>query len=469
MGNLIMGTTICWSGPAIPDLQKSPAQDGFNITDAEASWVGSLMPLGALIGGPIGGFLISRLGKKGAMFVNAAIFALAYLMLIIAPNIFLIYIGRFFCGIGTGISSLVCPVYVAEIAKPEIRGLLGSGVQVMVVIGVLLGISAGAVVSWRWLSIVCLSMDLIWAVLLMPIPESPAQLLSKMKYREARESLEWLRETIYVEEDYEEIQRSVEASQTRSAGIGDLLKMQNLLPFIISMYLMLGQQLSGMNAVLFYVDSIFEAAGSSLDSSIASIIVALVQVVATVLAAIFMDKLGRRVLLNTSSLFMVISITVLGAYFYIKFNEDNTALATKLQIVPLASLSIFVMAFSVGFGPIPWLMMSELFSPEVRGLASSIATCFNWTLAFLVTKCFSTMVEVLTEAGSFWVFGGITGLTFLFCLLFVPETKGKSLDAIQGMFRSSSPYFFNIGVWKWCCGGGQELDNQVLVEAEDPH
>jgi len=141
-------------------------------------------------------------------------------------------------------------------------------------------------------------------------------------------------------------------------------------------------------------------------------------------------------LLNLSSFFMLVSISVLGAFFYIKENLHNTALAEKLQILPVASLSIFVFAFSIGFGPIPWLMMSELFSGEVRGAASSIATTFNWTLAFLVTKFFSDLVAAISEAGSFWVFGGITGLTFLFCLLFVPETKGKSLGAIQEMFRS---------------------------------
>ena len=140
-------------------------------------------------------------------------------------------------------------------------------------------------------------------------------------------------------------------------------------------------------------------------------------------------------LLNLSSFFILVSISVLGGFLYIKENQQNTELAEKLQMLPVASLSIFVFAFSIGFGPIPWLMMSELFSSEVRGPASAIATTFNWTLAFIVTKFFSDLVAAISEAGSFWVFGGITGLTFLFCLLFVPETKGKSLGAIQGMFR----------------------------------
>merc|ERR1711936_929464 len=127
-------------------------------------------------------------------------------------------------------------------------------------------------------------------------------------------------------------------------------------------------------------------------------------------------------------------------------------LADHMSVVPLISLSLFVFAFSIGFGPIPWLMMSELFSPEVKSVASSISTTFNWTLAFLVTKFFTSMVAGVTEAGAFWVFGGFTILTFLFCFFFVPETKGKSLDEIQQLFRSDRPYFYSIGLWKACRG-----------------
>merc|ERR1712080_62817 len=119
-----------------------------------------------------------------------------------------------------------------------------------------------------------------------------------------------------------------------------------------------------------------------------------------------------------------------------------------MGMLPVVSLSLFVFFFSIGFGPIPWLMMSELFSPEVRSLASSISTTFNWTLAFIVTKFFSILVTEVTEAGAFWVFGGFTVTTFIFCFLFVPETKGKSLDDIQQMFRDPRPYFLNIGVWR---------------------
>ena len=465
MGNLVMGTCIGWSSPAGPLLAKPAQEDGFNLTDDQNSWVGCLMPAGALLGGQVGGLLMTKLGRKGAMMTGAALFAVSYLLLVVAPNVWVIYVGRFCTGVCTGICSIVCPVYVAETATPSRRGFLGSCVQLMVTFGVMLVVVVGVSGSWRWISICCLFMIAVWMVALVFVPETPAHYLGMKKYREARESLEWLRGTVHVEQEYEDILKSVEESANLSAGLGDLFKSANLAPFIISLWLMLGQQMSGMNAVMFYCVSIFEQSGSSMNSNVENIIIGGVQIVATVLAAVVMDKAGRRILLNLSSSLMVISIGVLGAFFYIADNLGDQDLAKKIEFVPVASLSLFVFAFSIGFGPIPWLMMSELFAPEVKSLASSISTTFNWTLAFLVTKFFTTMVAAVTEAGAFWMFGGFTVLTFLFCLFFVPETKGKTLDEIQQLFRSDKPYFLNIGPWRICKGEDSE-DRRAFVQEE---
>jgi hypothetical protein len=137
----------------------------------------------------------------------------------------------------------------------------GSCVQVMVTIGVLFAILVGVADSWRWLTIACLATVVLWALLLLAVPETPAHHLANRRYREARQSLEWLRGTVHVDAEYEDIQRSLEDSQTGTGsggGLSDLLKRQNLVPLIISLYLMLGQQLSGMNAVIFYVVDIFQ-------------------------------------------------------------------------------------------------------------------------------------------------------------------------------------------------------------------
>ena len=149
------------------------------------------------------------------------------------------------------------------------------------------------------------------------------------------------------------------------------MKPWNLKPLMISMILMFGQQLSGINAVIFFSVSIFKAAHTSLNSFIETIIVAIAMCVATLIASLIIDKLGRKMLLNISSFFMAISAAAMGVYFY--FQNHDAATAKTITFLPLVSLCIFVVAFSLGFGPIPWLMMGELFAPEIKGLASSIA------------------------------------------------------------------------------------------------
>jgi len=469
MGNFVMGTTIGWSSPANPLLEKSIEDGGFSLTVSEISWVGSLMPLGALIGGQVGGILMSKLGRKGAMLSGAAMFALSYLALVVAPSVYVVYAGRLATGVCTGVCSVVCPVYVAETATPSLRGLLGSCVQLMVTFGILMVTAVGCLGDWRWLSISCLLAIAVWSFCLLIVPESPAHYISSGRNADARDSLEWLRGTNHVDQEFYQIKRSIDEGSQLSAAVGDVFRSPNRAPFIISLCLMMGQQFSGMNAVMFYCVGIFQASGSTLNPNVANIIIGLVQVVATILAAAVMDRAGRRLLLLLSSSIMVISIGVLGVFFYIADNLHDDKTAEKIDMVPVISLSLFVMAFSIGFGPIPWLMLSELFAPEVKSIAASISTTLNWTLAFFVTKFFSNLVSCITEAGAFWMFGGLTVFTFLYCLLFVPETKGKSLDDIQLLFRSPKPYFLEMGVWKLlgCGSRGQEDRENILQEEEE--
>ena len=340
---------------------------------------------------------MSKLGRKGGMMVCSTLFCLSLLLLAAGQNAAMIYTGRFCTGVCTGIASIICPTYVAETATADKRGFLGSCVQLMVTLGVLEVIVVGACGSWRWTTISCLVMCLLWIGCLFFVPETPVYYLTKKQYREAREALEWLRGTDNVEEEFEMIVKGLdERAEAGSAGPLDLFKSGNLAPFVISMWLMLGQQFSGMNAVMFYAQRIFEDTGSSMNSNVENVIIGLVQVISTVAAALVMDKLGRRILLLLSAGLMVISISLLGLYFFISENLDNKTEAAKISWLPVTSLSVFVSVFSIGFGPIPWLMMSELFSPEVKSVASSISTTFNWTLAFLVTKFFSNMVIWVT-------------------------------------------------------------------------
>ncbi|KAJ4426299.1 hypothetical protein ANN_27113 [Periplaneta americana] len=193
---------------------------------------------------------------------------------------------------------------------------------------------------------------------------------------------------------------------------------------VVGLGLMVFQQLSGINAVIFYSVDIFEAAGSTLDPKVAAIIVGVVQVVMSYAASAAVDRAGRRILLLVSASVMALCLALLGFYFCL---ED----AAGLGWLPLVCVTVFIIVFSLGFGPLPWMMMAELFAPRVKGNASSVAVCTNWTLVFLVTFSFGKLVAGLGEHTTFWIFAAICACATVFVWRLVPETKGKSLDEIQ--------------------------------------
>jgi hypothetical protein len=201
------------------------------------------------------------------------------------------------------------------------------------------------------------------------------------------------------------------------AKLSDLFSVRsNLMAFIISLALMLFQQFSGINAVIFFAQDIFEAAGSTLDPALCTMIVGVVQVVMTVASALLIEKAGRRLLLLQSSVMMGVCLIALGIYFQLK--EGGTDVA-NISILPLGSVVLFIVCFSLGydshvdtiltyslneifaqffnylcrFGPIPWMMMGELFAADVKSVASAIAVMFNWTLVFIITFTFGLMKE----------------------------------------------------------------------------
>ena len=322
---------------------------------------------------------MNNVGRKGAMMGISAFFALTYLCLAAAQNVWMIFIGRFLSGMASGLTTIATPTYVSEIASPNVRGMLGSCFQLMVTVGVLYPGIIGAIASWRWISVACIVWCLLWSILLCFCPESPAHLLAKKDFDGARKALQFLRGHELVETELAEAQMNIEEAQSKNFQLKQLLEPSNAKPLSIALILMLGQQLSGCNAVLFFSVSIFESAHTSLNSFVENIILSSVQVVATTIATLIMDKLGRRILLIVSALVMMVSLYGLGLYFWF-LKDRGEDFAAQISFLPLGSVCLFIFAFSIGFGPIPWLMMSELFSPEAKGAASSLTSMYSVTV-----------------------------------------------------------------------------------------
>lgn len=209
--------------------------------------------------------------------------------------------------------------------------------------------------------------------------ESPTFLVQREKNQEASDAIKWFRGSQYdPSEDVAELQNDIEEQKSNNLTLAEAFSRKTTVRgIIISFGLMCFQQFSGINAVIFYTNDIFKAAGG-IDAGIATIIVGVMQVVSTFVASLVVDRLGRRLLLLVSDALMALCTLFLGIYFFMKDRDASSV--ENLGWLPIVSLCIFIVSFSIGFGPVPWLMMGELFASDVKGIAGSLSGTLNWLL-----------------------------------------------------------------------------------------
>ncbi|KAF2895000.1 hypothetical protein ILUMI_11170 [Ignelater luminosus] len=422
----VVGFVSAYTSPAADSLKEQ-----LEITDEQVSWVGGLVPLGALIGGLVGGQLIELMGRKHTILFTDILFIISWISIAVASNEWYLYVGRGIAGFSVGIASLALPVYLGETIQPEVRGTLGLLPTAFGNIGILICFLAGTYLSWRnlaWLGVV---LPLPFLILTFLIPETPRWYISKGKEKRAYNSLQWLRsKEVNIQEEFSNLFNAQNEASPKYK-VSELLKRANLRPLLISLGLMFFQQLSGITAVIYYTTDIFQMSGSTIDKNLCTIIVGIVNFVSTFIATILIDRLGRKVLLYISSVSMIITLGILGGYFYL--TEVSEAIS-GYGWVPLASFVIYVLGFSLGFGPVPWLMLGEIFPAKIRGSAASVATAFHWTCTFLVTKTFIDVINAIGPHGTFWLFAVMCVLSLVFVIMWVPETQGKSLQDIEKKF-----------------------------------
>uniref|UniRef100_U5EJ99 Facilitated trehalose transporter Tret1 n=1 Tax=Corethrella appendiculata TaxID=1370023 RepID=U5EJ99_9DIPT len=430
LGSMVVGFSSAYTSPALVSMTDRNITS-FDVTVQEASWVGGLMPLAGLAGGIIGGPLIEYLGRKNTILATAIPFIISWLLIACAVNVGMVLAGRALSGFCVGVASLSLPVYLGETVQPEVRGTLGLLPTAFGNIGILLCFVAGKYMNWSELAFLGGTLPVPFLVLMLLIPETPRWYVSRGSEERARNALQWLRgKKADVEPELKGIIKShCEAERHASQGaLLDLMKKCNLKPLSISLGLMFFQQLSGINAVIFYTVSIFKDAGSTIDGNLCTIIVGIVNFIATFIATLLIDRLGRKVLLYISDVAMILTLFILGAFFYMK---NSGADVSAVGWLPLASFVIFVLGFSLGFGPIPWLMMGEILPGKIRGSAASVATAFNWSCTFVVTKTFADIIGSIGSHGAFWMFGSVCVVGLFFVIFYVPETQGKSLEDIE--------------------------------------
>jgi sugar porter (SP) family MFS transporter len=425
LGALAMGNALGWSSTAVPNLE-SPTSS-LPITKDEAAWVSSLICLGALLQGPSTGYLLQRLGRRGTFIV-------------FADSVYMLYVGRLLTGFAIGSYSVAAPIFIAEIASPSIRGTLGTMFQLFVVLGIFSMYVIGMYVKWKTLAILCSVLPFVIIFALYFLKDSPTSYLMRGRPDLARKAMIWFRNTADIEDEMYALQRSLESS--RMSG-GARLTITNILcardptirqPLLLTIFLMLNQQLSGINAVIFFTVHIFQSSGQTLDSNVSTIVVGAVLLFATIISSFTVNHMNRRFTLISTQAVMTLSLVAFGAFFYLKKYSPQAAMS--LEWVPLTALAFFIISFSFGLGPLAWLMMGELLSPKIAAIAGGIASIANWSTAFIVTICFTYLIDALGDYGAYWLFAAFGVVGMAVTAKYVPETRNKSLREIQDHFAS---------------------------------
>jgi facilitated trehalose transporter len=388
------------------------------------------MPLAALAGGIIGGPLVDYIGRRKTILFTAPPFFLGWILIATAKVVHLVLAGRVICGLCVGVGSLAFPVYLGETIQPEVRGTLGLFPTAIGNIGILICYLAGKYLDWSQLAYLGACLPIPFFILMFMIPETPQWYLSRGRSDDARKALQWLRgKNANIESEMREITLTDAEVDKDDSSLKELFSRKYMKSILISLGLMIFQQLSGINAVIFYTVSIFRMSGSSVDENLSTIIVGIVNFMSTFIATALIDRAGRKVLLYISSITMTITLIVLGTFFYVQNVLKSDV--SSLGWLPLTSLMVYLLGFSLAFGPIPWLMMGEILPAKIRGPAASVITAFNWLCTFTVTKTFLNIIDGIGPAGTFWLFGCICFAGLFFVIICVPETRGKSLEQIE--------------------------------------
>lgn len=445
LGAIGFGLGIGWSAPAFEQLSRNTSVPHlYEPRDLKLlTWISSSMPLSALFGALFSDLVVQKYGRRKALVGYGLPFAMGWLLIIASNNGYMFLLGRIILGLAIGALSGTAPSYIVDISTTKIRGTLGALFQLFIVTGILFAYVIGAFLPWRMASVVSITPTIIQTILIYFMPEGPNWLLQNKRNDEAKKALTRIRSSKSdVEKEFEILMK--ESNQTTTATSNNVEKKtdskwklyfhkKHLIPLFLSLGLMAFQQLCGVNAVMFYATAILNESGSTITPSLGTILIGLAQWIATFAGAIMVDFTGRRLLLIISGSIHVFSMFVFGIYY-------QMSTADFFGWIPVVSMIVFIIGFSIGWGPVPWLLVAEITPHESKSSTVAMSTCINWTLAFVVTKTFKELQELLTKHGVFYLFSALSAVSVLFAVFLLPETKNKSYEEIRTFFeRRPSP------------------------------
>ena len=417
-------------------------RDHFNLNATMMGWVASSALIGCIAGCAVAGIMSDRYGRKKILVLSACLFAISAIGSAVSFTITGLVLYRIVGGIGVGMASMLSPLYIAEISPADIRGRLVSYNQFAIVFGMLLVyfvnyfIAAGGAESWntdtgwRWMFGSETIPAVLFLGLLLIVPESPRWLAKNNRIEKARSILIKIGGSQFAEKELIEI---------KDTGISESISFSKLFHGKFRIVLMIGivlailQQVTGINVFLYYAPEIFKKLGTGPNTALLqTIIVGIVNMSFTVVAILTVDRFGRKPLMIFGSLGMGICLLTLGLMAYFQ----------RAELWILIFILGFIACFALSVGPVTWVIMSEIFPTRIRGRAMSVATVFLWGANWLVSQTFPMMnenpslVARFHHGFSFWIYGLMCFILFVFIWRMVPETKGKSLEDIERQWAS---------------------------------
>src|SRR5215211_5556046 len=401
--------------------------------------VASLL-LGAAAGAASAGPLSDRLGRRNIIIIAAILFTIGALGAALAPNVGVLVFFRVVLGLAVGAAALTVPLYLSEIAPTEIRGAISSLNQLMITVGILTAYIVNAILAsggaWRWMLGLAVVPALVLLIGMYFMPETPRWLVSQDRDDEAREVLRRDRSEEAVEKEIRDIR---EVEEQEEGGLRELLASWVRPALVVAIGIAVFQQIIGINTIIYYAPTTLTNVGYGNEAAIyANLLIGVVNVAMTFVAIWLIDRVGRKPLLLTGLVGMVLSLTVLGLSSLLL--SEPSSPTDAVAVITLLCLAGFIISFAATWGPTVWVMLPEVLPLRIRGTAMGVAIFLHWLANFAVSQTFPIFLAAWGPGIAFLGYAAIGVVAFVFVSALVTETKERSLEEIEADLQQKARF-----------------------------
>ncbi len=405
-------------------------RSSFHLSTQLQEMVVSIVLVGAMVGAIVGGTIADRIGRRATLLWGGAIFVIGSVLAPLSPDVWTLLAARALLGLAIGFTSVTAPVYVSELAPPQSRGALIGLYQFALTIGIaladLVGYWLANAQAWRWMFALGAIPAVLFLLMVLTLPESPRWLVAKGRQAAAEAILRGYTDDAGTRLLLEDIEAGLQTKMdTRWSALWSPAVRGSLL---IAVGFTVLQQVTGINTIIYYGPQIFALAGitSNRNAIFATLLVAIVNVLATVVALVLVDRAGRKPLLYAGVSGMTLSLFMLSYSFH-----NQKALHMAPGTLATICLMVYIICFAFSMGPIAWILVSEVFPLRVRGRGVAAATLGSGTANFIVSLTFLSLIQLAGNSWTFSIYGIFCIATLFFVAFVVPETKGRNLESIS--------------------------------------